>query len=1015
MGHILLIFFMALQALGVAAILRSQWRRGAYDDIIAHWRGMSLLMRALVVVLVSSGGAYAANKLLGNRLHEMLSAVPGTFSSLCTNVFTSAERQTGYAASAVRTNETHDLAMPAGAQMAERIARRGAHDDGFYFFDAYTNRLAHDGLDLGNPVWIHTDGTVTLRSPAPGIPITELSYIAVYSNITVYAPLQSSYGFLPASKWPDFMPSHIWTATTDRRSRVITWEGARLDRDVAQPVSFQAEFHDNGEVTYRYDTFPTNGVATGVFRNGTALAFASSAPQSLQEFLGFQDIPGYSTLQPADITSLTLSYIGDLGDGSGDADNDGLTDWEEVKRHHTDPREADTDGDGLVDVYEVQNGTDSFDPDEDGDGIADGATPAALASILAADAMSANLVLAFSSAAAPGNAPTQGQLRGAPPSGKGVFTVDGVPLLVTDGTVLNLSLPEDRTVDFKFLSRSRLGLAVSVSGNGTPVLADDEEGFFGGMAGTEASGKLLAATEFRIKSADDAIAGACVHEMPGTRGYHVILGDAEWEKWRKYAAVTGESADTEALTLHVEDEPSSSASLTISFPSAVMLVGGLSASVAIHRCEAGHNGYDHCILCGDHPLHAQGLSISPSRKCLGVGTEESATFSVSSDSYVQTPSWSLTPEVEGGPTLSINDGSVTVSPGTTTGIFTVTATGEGCSASATVVVYAVAYLTIESEAFPADQAVVQFPGMMPHPFNVTKSPVPDLHQPFFYKDAQTNFVVQPFTVNLVAHLTPDGVTDADIDCAWSLDSDDVEGTFGNAESLVAHFTPATGGGVYPFTFTCGSLPNSEAVLVLPLSGAKIDEIIFNDLAKADAFASRVMAKYTTKEINSPYNGLRWFYLAGKGDYRGRPNIGRAPTVWAYNQVNTSKWSGKYALGACGTVCGLPVRLSKLSNFMVGYACEKIGVKTENQMKSQLIGTRNDDSATRSWEAGVNVANGQSLFSAISNLVYSTWGPDEKVIRLWPNYLTPSNYTNPSAFGDPDFQFTSPGFLYLQDP
>ena len=57
---------------------------------------------------------------------------------------------------------------------------------------------------------------------------------ASYSNITVCAPLQSSYGFLPASKWPDFMPSLIWTATTDRGSRVVTWEGARLDRDVSQ-------------------------------------------------------------------------------------------------------------------------------------------------------------------------------------------------------------------------------------------------------------------------------------------------------------------------------------------------------------------------------------------------------------------------------------------------------------------------------------------------------------------------------------------------------------------------------------------------------------------------------------------------------------------------------------------------------------------------------------------------------------------------------------------------------------
>ncbi|MBQ6924554.1 MAG: hypothetical protein IJQ73_07930 [Kiritimatiellae bacterium] len=302
----------------------------------------------------------------------MLASVPGAVASLCTNVFTSAERRTGYAVSEAHTSETHNLAMPEGAQLADRIARRGAHNDGFYFFDAYTTRLAHDGLDLGNPVWIHTDGTLTVRSPAPGLPIQELAQTAVYSNITMFAPLQSSYGFLPASKWPDFMPSRIWTAMTDKGSRVVTWEGARLERDVSRPVSFQAEFHESGEVTYRYDTFPTNGVATGVFRNGAALAFNPADPQSVRDFLGFQDLPEYATLQPFNISTLQLSYIGDLGNGSGDTDDDGLTDWEEVKRHHTDPREADTDGDGLTDGCEVRDGTDPLNPDTDNDGIPDG-------------------------------------------------------------------------------------------------------------------------------------------------------------------------------------------------------------------------------------------------------------------------------------------------------------------------------------------------------------------------------------------------------------------------------------------------------------------------------------------------------------------------------------------------------------------------------------------------------------------------------------------------------------------
>ena len=372
MTHAIPFVILALASLGLARAAYSLWRKGAFIPVLIWWRGASRLLRCLVTVLVLTAVAYGSDKILGGYIGEGMRTLGGAVASLCTNIFTASERLTGYAVSSAGTNETHDLTMPENAQLAEGIAKRGAHDDGGWYFDAYTNRLARDGLDLGNPVWIHTDGTVTLRSPAPGVPIQELAQTSVYSNITVYAPLQGSYGFLPATMWPDFMPSLIWTATTDKGSRVVTWEGARLERDVSRPVSFQAEFHENGEVTYRYDTFPTNGVATGVFRNGSALASDSGAPQSLQEFLGFQDIPGYSALQPADITSLTLSYIGDLSDGSGDTDDDGLTDWEEVKRHHTDPHDADTDGDGLVDGYEVQNGTDPLNPDSNGDGMPDG-------------------------------------------------------------------------------------------------------------------------------------------------------------------------------------------------------------------------------------------------------------------------------------------------------------------------------------------------------------------------------------------------------------------------------------------------------------------------------------------------------------------------------------------------------------------------------------------------------------------------------------------------------------------
>ena len=365
MKHIVPKLILLLATLGVAAIVRAQHRRGVYAPLAAWWHGASRLMRCLVTTFFLTTVAYGADKILGGHIGEGLRTLGGAAVSLCTNVFSASERQTAYSFSKALTNETHSLTMPGNAQLAERIASRGAHQDGFHHFDSFTNCLARAGLDLENPVWIQTDGTITVRSPAPEIPIEELSLYTTYSNITVYAPLQGSYGFLPATRWPEFSVSRIWMAVTDRGTRVITWEGAFRDRDTAQPVSFQAEFHENGDITYRYNPAQTNFTGIGLYRNGTALTFG------LSDFLDLQDSSGLTT-NHLQLTTLQLSYIGDLGDGSGDTDDDGLTDWEEVKRFHTDPHDADTDGDGLVDGYEVQNGTDPLNPDSNGDGMPDG-------------------------------------------------------------------------------------------------------------------------------------------------------------------------------------------------------------------------------------------------------------------------------------------------------------------------------------------------------------------------------------------------------------------------------------------------------------------------------------------------------------------------------------------------------------------------------------------------------------------------------------------------------------------
>ncbi len=573
---------LALTALLLAAIVRAQHRRGAYAPLAAWWRSASRLARGIALALVLTAVAYGSDKIFGGHIDAGMRTLGGAVASLCTNVFTSAEQQTGYATSAVRTNETHDLAMPAEAQMAERIARRGAHNDGFYFFDTYTNRLAHDGLDLGKPVWVHTDGTLTVRSPAPGLPIQELAQTAAYSNITVYAPLQSSYGFLPASKWPDFMPSLIWAAMTDSGSRVVTWEGARLDRDVAQPVSFQAEFHENGEVTYRFDTFPTNGVATGVFRNGAALAFNSSDPQNFREFLGFQDLPEYATLQPFNISTLQLSYIGDLGDGSGDTDDDGLTNWQEIKQTHTDPHRADTDCDGLMDGYEVQNGTDPLNPDTDGDGIPDGAAPEAWSNnVLRATAETANFSVTL--------------LEAVPPGGHAALRVGDLTVPLSAAGTYWFNLPTNAVNSFTFAAQGCDGLLLDASATGNGLSAPHHVEDAGGILGT---GRRASSGTFSVywpwfwlMPRDGP---ACLHADETWRIFDVVAGPMAFSEIPADAIdLENMEPDAGGYRLELDSRDAVVGTLWIRSP---WLTGDRFAIAEIHKCHGW--GYDRCRICG---------------------------------------------------------------------------------------------------------------------------------------------------------------------------------------------------------------------------------------------------------------------------------------------------------------------------------------------------------------------------------------------------------------------------------
>ncbi len=540
------------------------------------------LAKGVVVIFAVFGGLLTS--VASIKTNSPPARAIGNAIALCTNAFNALEQQTGYSFTEAHTNEIHNLAMPDNAQLADSIARRGAHQDGFHHFDSFTNRLARDGLDLENPLWIQTDGTITIRSPSPGIPIEELSLYTTYSNITVYAPLQGSYGFLPGSRWPEFNVSRIWMAVTDRGTRVITWEGALRNRDPAQPVSFQAEFKRNGDIEYHYNPAQTNFTGIGLYRGGTAQTFGLSDLLDLQDF---QDLSGLTTYH-LPLTTLHLSYIGDLGDGTGDTDDDGLTDWQEIKVHHTDPHLADTDCDGVSDGDEVQNGTDPLNPDSDGDGLPDGATPEAWSNnVLRATAESANFSVTL--------------LEAVPPDGHAALRVGDLTILPSAAGTYWFNLPTNAVNTFSFASQGCGGLlfdaaVVSVpptrgASPDAPYHIEDADGILG-------TGRRVDSGKFHVYWPWLRLlprgGTECLHGFERWRIFDVDAGPMSWAGVPAVAVTLDNLvAQDGGYKLDLDGEACAAGILTLAGP---WLRGGtLSAYAQIHKCNGW--GHPYCNFC----------------------------------------------------------------------------------------------------------------------------------------------------------------------------------------------------------------------------------------------------------------------------------------------------------------------------------------------------------------------------------------------------------------------------------
>ena len=147
-------------------------------------------MKTAFALLLGSAIAYGSDNDFGGATNRLMQVVGRFVGGVVSNVFSPVEQATGYAATVKTGGGDCTISMPDNAVVADNIAKRGAHDDGFWHFDAFTKTLVRTGLVRDNPVWVYTDGTLTVNSPAFGVLLHELAEILTVSNVTVYAPMQ---------------------------------------------------------------------------------------------------------------------------------------------------------------------------------------------------------------------------------------------------------------------------------------------------------------------------------------------------------------------------------------------------------------------------------------------------------------------------------------------------------------------------------------------------------------------------------------------------------------------------------------------------------------------------------------------------------------------------------------------------------------------------------------------------------------------------------------------------------
>jgi len=583
---------------GLFALVRFVMRSPHGRALAGRLRRAGPLSQAATLVLLAVAVAVGGSKPGGGNQQR---TAPNTRTGNASA--SSAAGEPGFGLVEVRTNGVALRAEPTNAVEAAAWRLRGASEDGFWierdepFFALGTNPVRR--------VHAAASGALSFadaRRPPLGAALPD------GTALPALAPLRAPLGILPAANETNAAPSRFWHAPAPGGGLLLAWENVLVDRRPGRRATVQAELTPSGDFTYRYDFAdaldpPATNLVIGAQAgtngvNALAVLGTNVLAETVWRVDGARVTNGVSVadllctngaLRTPARFALEWRNVADVG--AGDSDGDGLSDWDEVFIHGTDPHRADTDGDGISDGAEVFVGADPLDADEDDDGIPDGVDPAAWRAhrLWAEDPATADWTI---------------HLDEAVPAGvRATLTVADLALPLRAATNYALNLPPGERLDVRLFSTGEDPLPLRLSP--APRAAHPSRGGEGGglrsggaggaprwrfdpagvLDGDAARGRAAVAQPMAALVPVEAAASDCLHDGEGHRDYRFAVAPAGTGIGLGDAALDNlEPVGGDVVRLEVVGtEPGASETGTATVTNGLDH-GEVSAAVSIHRC-----------------------------------------------------------------------------------------------------------------------------------------------------------------------------------------------------------------------------------------------------------------------------------------------------------------------------------------------------------------------------------------------------------------------------------------------